>query len=84
MVYQDFALANNLDVTANIFLGRELGDIKLGPFRVMNTGRMEQEACATARHMGAGPRSRFAGAGSNPPIGFITEVSEHLMNRLGQ
>src|SRR5512147_1568970 len=40
MVYQDLALANNLDVTANIFLGREKATVKLGPFRVLNTGLM--------------------------------------------
>ncbi len=44
MVYQDLALANNLDVTANVFLGREKATVKLGPFRVLNTGLMEQEA----------------------------------------
>jgi simple sugar transport system ATP-binding protein len=44
MVYQDLALANNLDVTSNVFLGREAVSTKLGPFRVMNSRRMEQEA----------------------------------------
>ena len=44
MVYQDLALANNLDVTANIFLGREKVSAKIGPFGIMDSERMEQEA----------------------------------------
>jgi simple sugar transport system ATP-binding protein len=44
MVYQDLALANNLDVTANVFLGREEVTARLGAFSVMNGRRMEQEA----------------------------------------
>jgi simple sugar transport system ATP-binding protein len=44
MVYQDLALANNLDVTANVFLGREVVGARLGPFGVMDSRRMEQEA----------------------------------------
>ena len=43
MVYQDLALANNLDVTANVFLGREKVGTKLGPIGVMNSHLMEQE-----------------------------------------
>jgi D-xylose transport system ATP-binding protein len=38
-VYQDLALAENLDITQNMFLGREL---KLGPF--LADGRMEKKA----------------------------------------
>jgi simple sugar transport system ATP-binding protein len=44
MVYQDLALANNLDVTSNVFLGREAVSTPLGPFSVMNSRHMEQEA----------------------------------------
>jgi len=44
MVYQDFALANNLDVASNIFLGREAVRLNLGLLRVMNKRRMEQES----------------------------------------
>jgi simple sugar transport system ATP-binding protein len=44
MVYQDLALANNLDVTANVFLGREAVSAELGLFSVMDGRRMEQEA----------------------------------------
>jgi ABC-type sugar transport system ATPase subunit len=43
MVYQDFALANNLDVAANVFLGREMVRWHLGAIRVMDKRRMEQE-----------------------------------------
>ncbi len=44
MVYQDLALANNLDVTSNIFLGREAVSMRLGSFSVMDGRRMEQQA----------------------------------------
>ena len=43
MVYQDYALANNLDVSANVFMGREVVQLKLGPLGVMNYPYMEQE-----------------------------------------
>jgi ABC-type sugar transport system ATPase subunit len=44
MVYQDFALANNLDVAANVFLGREAVSTHLGPIGIMDARYMEQEA----------------------------------------
>jgi simple sugar transport system ATP-binding protein len=44
MVYQDFALADNLDVASNIFLGREIVRLNLGLLKVMNKRRMEEEA----------------------------------------
>jgi len=44
MVYQDFALANNLDVASNVFLGREAVRLNLGLLKVMNKRRMEEEA----------------------------------------
>ena len=43
MVYQDYALANNLDVASNVFLGREVVTWRIGPLRVMNKRHMEQE-----------------------------------------
>jgi ABC-type sugar transport system ATPase subunit len=43
MVYQDFALANNLDVAANVFLGREAVRWHIGPLRVLDKRRMEEE-----------------------------------------
>jgi simple sugar transport system ATP-binding protein len=43
MVYQDYALANNLDVAGNVFLGREVVRLKVGPFGVMDMPYMERE-----------------------------------------
>lgn len=44
MIYQDFALADNLDVRTNIFLGREPRKNLLGRFvRVVDTKHMESE-----------------------------------------
>ena len=43
MVYQDFALADNLDVAANVFLGREAVSSQLGPIGVMDSRHMEIE-----------------------------------------
>lgn len=44
MIYQDFALADNLDVRTNIFLGREPRKNLLGRFvRVVDTKHMERE-----------------------------------------
>lgn len=43
MVYQDYALANNLDVAANVFMGREVVRYSLGPIGVMDYRYMEQE-----------------------------------------
>lgn len=43
MVYQDYALANNLDVAANVFMGREVVRFKLGPFGIMDFHYMEEE-----------------------------------------
>lgn len=44
MVYQDYALANNLDVAANVFMGREAVRMQLGPIKVLDHRRMELEA----------------------------------------
>jgi len=43
MVYQDYALANNLDVAANVFMGREVVRYNLGPIGVLDYRHMEQE-----------------------------------------
>ena len=44
MVYQDFALADNLDVRSNIFLGREPQKNLLGPLlRVVDRKKMESQ-----------------------------------------
>lgn len=43
MVYQDYALSNNLDVSANVFMGREAVSFKLGPIGIMDYAYMERE-----------------------------------------
>ena len=43
MIYQDLALCGDLDVAANIFLGREL-HTGFGPIRVLDRQRMAREA----------------------------------------
>lgn len=44
MIYQDFALADNLDVRSNIFLGREPRKNLLGPLvRILDNKKMERE-----------------------------------------
>lgn len=43
MVYQDYALANNLDVSGNVFMGREVTTFSLGPFSVLDYPYMERE-----------------------------------------
>jgi fructose transport system ATP-binding protein len=43
-VYQDLALADHLDVPANIFLGREELHFKLGPFSWMNKRAMHRKS----------------------------------------
>jgi ABC-type sugar transport system ATPase subunit len=46
-IYQDLALANNLDVGANIFLGREIKRRYLGGLiKTLNDRRMEDESAA--------------------------------------
>lgn len=44
MVFQDFALAPNLDVAGNVFLAREVTRRLLGPLRVLDRRRMAAEA----------------------------------------
>ncbi len=44
MVYQDFALVDNLNVAANMFLGREHILFRLGPVRLLNKRTMAQES----------------------------------------
>jgi simple sugar transport system ATP-binding protein len=43
MIYQDLALCEDLDVTSNVFLGRELRR-RLGPFTVLDNRRMRKES----------------------------------------
>ena len=41
-VYQNLALADDLDVTANIFLGREIEFFRLGPLSWLNKRAMKK------------------------------------------
>lgn len=44
MIYQDFALADNMDVRTNVFLGREPRRNLIGPLvRIVDTKKMERE-----------------------------------------
>ena len=43
MVYQDYALSNNLDVSGNVFMGREAVRFQLGPIGVLDYPYMENE-----------------------------------------
>ena len=43
-VYQNLALADDLDVTANIFLGREIEFFKLGPLSWLNKRAMKKKS----------------------------------------
>ncbi len=43
-VFQDLALANDLGVVENIFLGREQCRLKLGPFSILNHNEMKKQA----------------------------------------
>jgi ABC-type sugar transport system ATPase subunit len=45
-VYQTLALAEDLDVPANIFLGRELTHINLGPLSILNHKAMREKSTA--------------------------------------
>ncbi len=45
-VYQTLALAEDLDVPANIFLGREITRLSLGPLSVLNHEAMREQSAA--------------------------------------
>ncbi|HEX9369163.1 MAG TPA: ATP-binding cassette domain-containing protein [Vicinamibacterales bacterium] len=49
-VYQDLALADNLDVVANLFLGREVGSVG-GAFGTLDEISMEKRAIAVLRRL---------------------------------
>ncbi|UCD99611.1 MAG: sugar ABC transporter ATP-binding protein [Chloroflexota bacterium] len=46
MVYQDYMLADNLDVTSNVFLGHEAVRWKFGPIQILNKTSMDRETRA--------------------------------------
>jgi simple sugar transport system ATP-binding protein len=51
MIYQDLALAEDLDVASNIFLGRELRK-RLGPFSLLDRVEMRAEAARMLTDLG--------------------------------
>ena len=52
MVYQDLALANNLDVISNLYLGQELSTRKIGPFRLLDRKAMRAGADGLIARLG--------------------------------
>ena len=50
-IYQDLALADNLDIGANIFLGREPVDRWLGLFPVIDRAHMRRDALEVLHHL---------------------------------
>jgi simple sugar transport system ATP-binding protein len=52
VIYQDLALCEDLDATANIFLGRE-PHRRVGPFNWLDRGRMRTEAARSLAELGA-------------------------------
>ncbi len=70
MIYQDLALCGDLDIAANVFLGRETQQ-QLGPFRLLDRVAMRDAARVVMRELGAelepgriGRRARPAASGS--------------------
>jgi len=51
MIYQDFALANNLDVASNIYLGREIKKKFLGFINLLDKKKMEEGASEVLEHI---------------------------------
>lgn len=51
MIYQDLALCGDLDIAANIFLGRELKR-KVGPFKFLDRNRMTEIARQDVANLG--------------------------------
>lgn len=51
MVYQDLALANSLDVAANVFLGDEPKLLNLGWFSIPDTKKIARETAETLKRL---------------------------------
>lgn len=56
MVYQDLALVDNLDIAANVFVGRELTRRLLGVVEVLDKPRMERAASEVVQTLDPGLR----------------------------
>src|SRR5262249_1897516 len=52
MIYQDLALCGDLDIAANVFLGRELRK-RVGPFKFLTRVAMRDAARVVMRELGA-------------------------------
>jgi simple sugar transport system ATP-binding protein len=52
MIYQDLALCGDLDVSANVFLGRERR-ARIGPFKVLDRRAMRREAARVLAELGS-------------------------------
>jgi ABC-type sugar transport system ATPase subunit len=52
MIYQDLALCDDLDVTANVFLGREPKRRLVGPIRILDRDRMRDETVRMLAELG--------------------------------
>jgi simple sugar transport system ATP-binding protein len=52
MIYQDLALCDDLDVTANVFLGREPKRRLVGPIRLLDRERMREETARMISELG--------------------------------
>ena len=87
-VYQDLALCNDLDPTANLFLGREvLRKGLLGRLGFLDSGRMRREAgrlvrvARNRRHRQPPPSLRFLGRpaprGGGRPCGHMGRAHRH-------
>jgi simple sugar transport system ATP-binding protein len=55
MIYQDLALCEDMDVAANIFLGRELRK-RVGPLRLLDRGSMAAQAADVLAELGVSVR----------------------------
>ena len=63
VIYQDLALCNDLDIAANIFLGRELRAPLVGRVRVLDRRRMATEASRLLGELGLSvPADRLVGS----------------------
>ncbi len=79
-IYQDLALAENLDVGANIFLGREVRRRYLGGlFKTLDNGKMQQESAAVLSRLdiqvpSLTQRIRFLSGGQRQAVAIARSI----------
>ena len=73
-VYQDLALADNLDITQNMFLGRE---VRTGPF--LSDAEMETKARETLRSLGLKRIGDVVVKEDRPEIRGMVQTVRHLV-----